>query len=329
MKVLVTGGAGFIGSNICAALLEHGADVTVLDNFSSGWRANLERLSGIRVERGDVRDTEAVTKAMDGCDTVFHLAASVGNKRSIDHPHVDTAINVQGTLNILMAARDQCVEKLVVSSSAGIYGELKTLPIREDHPLAPLTPYGVSKLYTEKMSLAFARTYGMEAICLRYFNVYGPNQRFDAYGNVIPIFAFRALAGDPIVIFGDGQQTRDFVHVDDVVQANIKAATNRGVSGAFNIASATQVTIRDLAHAVNSHVDRPVAIEHAGVRRGDVAHSRADITSAQQAFGYVPETELTPGLAGYMAWAREEADRAANATMSEKDLQTAEPWHAE
>jgi len=309
MKALVTGGAGFIGSNICAALIREGADVTVLDDLSSGHAINLEGLSGVRFVEGDIRDSDAVADAMSGSEVVFHLAASVGNKRSIDHPDQDTAINVNGTLNILEAARDAGVRKLVAASSAGIYGELKTLPISEDHPLEPLTPYGVSKLYTEKMALAFAHVYGMEAICLRYFNVYGPNQRFDAYGNVIPIFAFRALRGEPITIFGDGQQTRDFVHVDDVVQANLKAARNSGTSGGFNIASATQMQILELAQIVNSYVDKPVAIEHVGKRAGDVAHSLADISAARDAFGFDPEVQMGPGLAQYMDWAKKEVSR--------------------
>lgn len=309
MKVLVTGGAGFIGSNICAALLKEGAEVTILDDLSSGHAVNLDVLPGTTFIEGDVRDADAVSRAVSGCEVVFHLAASVGNKRSIDHPDQDTAINVNGTLTVLDAARTAGVRKVVASSSAGIYGELKTIPIAEDHPVEPLTPYGVSKLYTEKMSLAFAHVFGLEAICLRYFNVYGPNQRFDAYGNVIPIFAFRALRGEAITIFGDGMQTRDFVHVDDVVQANLKAARKRGLSGAFNIASGTQIRILDLAHAVNSHVEEPVAIQHGPERAGDVAHSLADISAARDGFGFDPMIDTEPGLAQYMAWAKSEVER--------------------
>jgi UDP-glucose 4-epimerase len=309
MKVLVTGGAGFIGSNLCAALQSEGADVTVLDDLSSGHALNLEPLLGVNLIKGDVRDAEAVSRAISGCEVVFHLAASVGNKRSIDHPTEDTAINVNGTLTVLEAARHAGVRKVVASSSAGIYGELKTVPITEDHPLEPLTPYGVSKLYTEKMALAFSHVYGGEAVCLRYFNVYGQNQRFDAYGNVIPIFAFRALRGDPIIIFGDGEQTRDFVHVDDVVQANLKAARNHGVSGAFNIASGKQIRILDLANAVNSHLDAPVSILHADPRPGDVAHSLADVSAAHGAFGFDPKVSIDIGLADYMAWAKYESER--------------------
>lgn len=312
MKALVTGGAGFISSNICSELLEGGADVTILDNLSSGFDSNLDALPGATFIEGDIRDKETVQRAVAGCEVVFHLAASVGNKRSIDRPDEDTSINVIGTLVMLDAARSAGVRKCVVSSSAGIYGELTTIPISEDRPIDPLTPYGVSKLYTEKMALAFAHVYGLEAICLRYFNVYGPNQRFDAYGNVIPIFAFRALRGEPITLFGDGLQTRDFVHVDDVVQANLKAAMNHGLSGAFNIASGTQMRILDLARAVNALVGTPVAIENAPRRPGDVAHSLADIRAARDGFGFAPGIAMEPGLAQYIDWAREELRRQAN-----------------
>jgi len=216
-------------------------------------------------------------------------------------------------LNVLEAARHAGVRKVVASSSAGIYGELKTLPIAENHPLEPLTPYGASKLCMEKQCLAYAHVHGLEAVCLRYFNVYGPRQRFDAYGNVIPIFVFNALAGKPIVIFGDGRQTRDFVNVADVVQANIKASLAVGVSGAFNIASATQTRIIDLAEQVRNGISGGVAIEFGDVRAGDVEHSLADISSAAQAFGYVPQVGLRDGLPEYLAWATTEQSRRPNA----------------
>jgi UDP-glucose 4-epimerase len=249
-RVLVTGGAGFIGSNIARLVrAETGADVTVLDDLSSGYRENLDGLPAKFVE-GDVRDARAVCAAIDGCDTVFHLAASVGNTRSIDNPLQDSEVNVLGTLQVLEAARHAGVTKVVYSSSAGIFGELKTLPIREDHPVEPDTPYGASKLCAEKHCLAYAKLYSIECVCLRYFNVYGVNQRYDAYGNVIPIFAHRVMHGQPITIFGDGEQTRDFVNVRDVAAANLGAARAAGVSGAFNIASGTRITINRLADLV-------------------------------------------------------------------------------
>ncbi|MCE5199728.1 NAD-dependent epimerase/dehydratase family protein, partial [bacterium] len=228
MKVLITGGAGFIGSNIVSKLVEDGHEVTVLDNLMSGYRCNLDPFPNIRFIEGDVRDEDAVARAIKGAEVVFHLAASVGNKRSIDFPIIDAEINVIGTLRVLEAARREGVRKIVTSSSAGIFGELKTLPIKEDHPVEPDSPYGATKLCKEKECLAYAKLYDIEAVCLRYFNVYGPNQRFDAYGNVIPIFAFQMLRGETLTIFGDGDQTRDFINVRDVVQANLKAAQAHG-----------------------------------------------------------------------------------------------------
>jgi len=311
MHALITGGAGFIGSNIAKALVGQGWSVRVLDDLSSGNRENLDALA-VDFRHGDVRDAEAVIDAVAGCDVVFHLAASVGNKRSIDDPIGDSSINVVGTLQVLEAARMAGVRKIVASSSAGIYGELRTMPIHESHPLDPLTPYGASKLCMEKQCLAYAATHGMEAVALRYFNVYGPNQRFDAYGNVIPIFVFNALQGRPITIFGDGMQTRDFVNVADVVQANIKAALASGVSGAFNIASATQTCILDLANSIRDGLGVPVEIEFGPHRAGDVEHSLADVAAAANAFGYAPQVTMEQGLPEYLAWAKGEAERIRN-----------------
>ncbi|MCL0086441.1 SDR family NAD(P)-dependent oxidoreductase, partial [Thermodesulfovibrionales bacterium] len=183
MKTLVTGGAGFIGSNIVRLLLEEGHKVTVIDNLSTGYRCNLTPFSEVHFIEGDIRDPETVREAIAGAEVVFHLAASVGNVRSIEHPIEDSEINVIGTLQILEAARQHGVRKIVFSSSAGIFGELKTLPIKEDHPLEPDSPYGASKLAAEKLCLAYSKLYDMEVVCLRYFNVYGINQRYDAYGN--------------------------------------------------------------------------------------------------------------------------------------------------
>jgi UDP-glucose 4-epimerase len=309
MRALVTGGAGFIGSHIVRYLVEEGHTVAVLDNLSSGFRTNLTSFVHADFIEGDVRDAATVERAMSSVEVVFHLAASVGNKRSIDHPLDDAAINVLGTLNVLEAARQAGTRKIVFSSSAGIFGELKTLPIREDHPVEPDSPYGASKLGAEKACLAYSKLYVLEAVCLRYFNVYGVNQRYDAYGNVIPIFARRLLHGEAITIFGDGEQTRDLVNVNDVVQANYRAAMVRGVSGAFNIASATRVTINELARLMMAASGLVSPIEYGPLRPGDVRHSLADIGAAQRAFGYQPTVELEVGLREYMDWAKEEKGR--------------------
>ena len=306
MKTLVTGGAGFIGSNIVRLLTERGHSVTVLDNLSSGYCSNLDSYPQIRFINGDVRDEDAVRQAVNGVDVIFHLAASVGNKRSIEHPIDDSGINVIGTLRVLEAARQARVRKVVYSSSAGIFGELKTLPIREDHPIEPDSPYGVSKLAAEKMVLTYGRLYNFEAVCLRYFNVFGINQRYDAYGNVIPIFAHQMLRGLPVTIFGDGEQTRDFVNVQDVAEANYKAAMTGGVSGAFNIGSATRVTINQLVDLIAEVSGLRPVIEHGPQRKGDVRDSMADISAAHAALGYRPTVTLREGLMDYMQWMAEE-----------------------
>lgn len=306
MKALVTGGAGFIGSNLAAALVERGDSVVILDDLSSGCAGNLPVSARAQFIRGDVCDPCCVRDAIEGVSCVFHLAASVGNKRSIDHPVRDAEINVLGTLQVLEAARAAGVGKIVVSSSAAIFGELKTLPIREDHPVEPDSPYGASKLCAEKETLAFGKVHGIETVCLRYFNVYGPHQRFDAYGNVIPIFVFRALREEPLTIFGDGEQTRDFVHVRDVVQANLKAAGTPGVRGAFNIGSGTRVSINSLVDRLRATMEKLPPVHYAPVRSGDVRDSVADIAAARNTFGFQPQIGLTTGLADYVGWARQE-----------------------
>jgi len=306
MKTLVTGGAGFIGSNLVKQLLENGNQVTVLDNLLSGYESNLALCPGVHFINGDIRDKTTVDNAVQDIDVIFHLAASVGNKRSIEFPLVDAEINVIGTLNVLEAARRAGVRKIVASSSAGIFGELKTLPINEDHVVEPDTPYGSTKLCMEKLCLAYAKLYNMETICLRYFNVYGPHQRFDAYGNVIPIFAFNLLRSEPIWIFGDGEQTRDFINVRDVVRANLCAAMTHGVSGAFNIGSSTRVTINTLVGLIQKVSGLSGQVIHCNPRPGDVRHSQADISKAQEAIAFKPSVSLEEGLSEYIEWVSQE-----------------------
>jgi UDP-glucose 4-epimerase len=216
---------------------------------------------------------------------------------------------VVGTVNVLEACRKAGVRKIVVSSSAGIFGELHQLPIAEDHPVEPDSPYGASKLAAEKLCLAYAKLYELEAIALRYFNVYGPNQRFDAYGNVIPIFVFKMLRGEPITVFGDGEQTRDFISVTDVVQANIKASEVSGVSGAFNIASGSRITINDLVRRLCELVPGEHEISDGPERPGDVLDSLADISAARSTIGFEPSVAIESGLAEYVHWAEGEVIR--------------------
>jgi len=306
MNTLVTGGAGFIGSNIVRLLVEEGHQVTVLDNLSSGYHCNLDPFPAVQFIEGDVRDKATVNRAMEGVEVVIHAAASVGNARSIERPIEDSEINVIGTLRVLEAARQGGVRKIVHSSSAGVFGELKTLPIREDHPAEPDSPYGASKLAAEKLCLTYGKLYDLEVVCLRYFNVYGINQRYDAYGNVIPIFAHRMLQGMSLTIFGDGEQTRDFVNVRDVALANYESAIAKGVSGAFNIGSEKRITINRLARLMGEVAGIPTVIEYGPARSGDVRHSLADISAARQVFGYKPSVDLVEGLAEYIQWAKEE-----------------------
>jgi UDP-glucose 4-epimerase len=301
-NVLVTGGAGFIGSNLVRLLGREGHRVVVLDNLSSGYRCNVESFPQVEFIEGDVRDASVVGRAMDRVETVFHLAASVGNTRSIQHPLVDSAVNVLGMVNVLEAARCGGIDKVVYSSSAGIFGELKTLPIAEDHPQDPDSPYGVSKLAAEKLCLVYNKLYGMHNVCLRYFNVYGPNQRYDAYGNVIPIFANRILKRQPLTIFGDGEQTRDFVNVRDVAAANIQAGATPGGGGVFNIGSGTRISINKLAKLIQDAAGVEVGTCYGPPRKGDVRDSLADISAASRMFGFVPKVSMEEGLREYMSW---------------------------
>jgi UDP-glucose 4-epimerase len=307
MVCLVTGGAGFIGSNLVSLLLKEGHSVRILDNLSSGYRVNVP-LKDVEFIIGDVRDFSMVEKCLNGIDTVFHLAASVGNSRSIEHPFIDSSVNYGGTLNILEASRRKAVQNVVFSSSAGVFGELKTMPIAEDHPAEPDTPYGASKLGAEKMALAYAKLYKINVVALRYFNVYGMNQRFDEYGNVIPKFVFRLLKGQKIHIFGNGEQTRDFVNSKDVAMANYLGAKGL-VSGAFNIGSGTSVTINTLAKMIVSEIGGSTdQVVYSPPRAGDVLHSQAAIKKASEAFGFNPSIPLVDGIRNYVQWAKRDVE---------------------
>ncbi len=289
-KVLVTGGAGFIGSNVVRFLLLNSYKVTVLDNFSTGYKENLKFFPQVKVIRGDIRDNKILSNILDGVKIIFHLAASVGNVKSLEDPLFDSDVNVLGTLSLLEAARKKRVKKIIFSSSAALYGEPQQLPIAEGHPLEPDSPYGVSKLAAEKHCLCFSRTYELDVICLRYFNVYGENQRYDAYGNVIPIFAAQLLKNEPLKIYGDGGQTRDFVNVEDVARANLLAAQICNVSGVFNIGSG--VSLAGVYTKLN----------YAPPRKGEVKHSLANISRAKSILQYKPEVSIEEGLEKYLEW---------------------------
>ncbi len=305
MKVLVTGGAGFIGSNLTALLMREGHEVTVLDSLVSGYRENLKPLPHITFINGDVRDISILRIAARDAEVIFHLAASVGNTRSIEHPIIDAEVNVLGTLNVLEAAREFGTRKVVFSSSAGIYGELKTLPITESHAAEPDSPYGATKLCAEKLCLAYAKVHApLEAVCLRYYNVFGINQRYDTYGNVIPIFARKFIRHERVTIYGDGEQTRDFINVADVARANLLAGENRGVNGAFNLGSGTRITINELVSHVRDVSGLDTDVVYGPPRAGDVRHSLADVSAIRHALGFEPRAKFLPALREYLDWAK-------------------------
>jgi UDP-glucose 4-epimerase len=299
-RALVTGGAGFIGSHVVSGLLGAGIDVVVLDNLSTGYIENLQGLD-VTFIRGDVRNAAQVAEAIEGCEVVFHIAASVGHRRSIDNPTLDVETNVLGTLNVLEAARRAGLRKIVYSSSAAIFAPAVKLPVNEGHLQAPETPYGISKLAGEHLCLAYSRLHGLEAVCLRYFNVYGTNQRFDPYGNVIPIFVERLLESMPLVVYGDGEQTRDFVNAADVARANILAA-GAPVSGTFNIGTGESISIKQLIGLLCRASGRTVKVEYQPPRPGEVRHASADISKAAHVLHYAPTIEFARGLRDYISW---------------------------
>ena len=304
MRALITGGAGFIGSNIIKLLLQDSYDIMVLDNFSTGYEENLKPFPQIKVIRGDIRDKQVVLEAMKGIEVVFHLAANIGNVKSLEDPLFDSDVNVLGTLNVIEAARKSGVKKIVYSSSAAIYGEPKRLPIDESHSVAPDSFYGVSKLAAEKHCMCLSKIYDIDVVALRYFNVYGPNQRYDAYGNVIPIFITRLFKKEPLIIYGDGEQTRDFINVADIARANLLAAKKQGLRGAFNIGSGVSLTVNALASIMQDVAGISGEVVYRPERKGEVKHSLADISLAKKVLRYEPYVSVREGLKEYMEWIR-------------------------
>jgi UDP-glucose 4-epimerase len=306
-KALVTGGAGFIGSNVVRRLIERGWFVTVLDDLTTGYLENLDAFPKDRLTlvRGDVRDAERVRELVAGQDAVYHLAASVGNIKSIEQPRFDAEVNVLGTLSVLEAVRAHRTPRLVYSSSSAIFGEVQYLPLDEAHPAEPDSPYGVTKLAAEKHCLAYSKLFDLDIVCLRYFNVYGVNQRYDVYGNVIPIWTRRMLDGEPLLIYGDGEQTRDFINVTDVAEANVRAGTTPGLRGAFNVGTGGAMTINALADAFRAVGGAGLRFEYRPPRKGEVKHSQANVSRAAAAFGFRPASSIQDGLAEYVAWIRD------------------------
>lgn len=298
-QILVSGGAGFIGSHI-ADRLSVDNKVIVLDNLSSGFEANLEDFKNrITFIKGDILDRPLVEKLVANSDYIFHLAANVGNIKSIEDPYFDMEVNIKGTLNLLQASLNAKIKKFVYSSSSAAYGDAKYLPINESHPKNPESPYAVSKLSAEKYVLAFHIIYGIPVIALRYFNVYGPRQGSSQYANAIPVFFRNIKNGEPITIFGDGSQTRDFVNAKDVVNANILAAESELTTGVFNIATGMPTSVNELVdHIIDITASKPEQI-NAPRRKGEVLHSLADISTAKKMLGYKPEVTIKEGLRDY------------------------------
>jgi UDP-glucose 4-epimerase len=314
MKILVTGGAGFIGSHIVDRCVAEGHEVRVLDNLSNSTITNLEehiRKRAIEFLKGDIRDQKAVKDSIRNIDAVFHEAAQVSIPLSMNDPMYTDDVNVRGTLNLLAAASEEGVERFVYASSSSVYGDPARLPVTEDTPFQPLSPYAASKIAGEAYCLGFWKARGLPTVCLRYFNVFGPRQGANGYASVIPAFIRSLLDGKPMNIFGDGSQTRDFVHVRDVVQANMLATSKNVAAGmAYNIGSGTPVTVTELARVLGQVAGgRSPPPFYQPPRSGDVKHSIADITRAKQALGFRPGTNLRTDLeALFKSWERQVAE---------------------
>jgi len=302
---LVTGGAGFIGSHLCEQLLACGYAVRVLDNFSTGKPENIAALKDrIDVQEGDIRDIVACRKACEGVDYVFHQAALASVPLSVENPFLTNEINITGTLNMLWSARAAGAQRLVFASSTSVYGDNPDLPKRESMAGVPLSPYALSKLVGEKTCQSFTKIYGLSTVCLRYFNVYGPRQDpASQYAAAVPIFIARMIAGQRPVIFGDGEQTRDFVFVLDVAQANILAAETPNATGeVFNVASEGSLTINALVRTLNEVLGTSLEPAYEPPRLGDILHSAADIDRARDRLNFRPLYDFRRGLEMTVAW---------------------------
>lgn len=300
MRALVTGGSGFIGSNLVDALVERGDEVAVLDDLSTGRRGNLDGAlaAGAQLHELDVRDADAVAELLGRVEpeVVFHLAAQIDVRRSAADPAVDARINVEGTINVLEAARRAGVRRLVNTSTGGaIYGEGKIIPAPEDHPVAPEAPYGQSKFAAEGYCQLFTRLHGLSTASVRYGNVFGPRQDPLGEAGVVAIFCGKLLEGGQPTVFGDGLQTRDYVYVGDVVRANLLAADS-SADGAFNIGTGVETTVLDIVEALARQTDRPFAAEHAPERPGEVRHIALECARAQGELGWQAEVSLAAGL---------------------------------
>jgi nucleoside-diphosphate-sugar epimerase len=297
--VLVTGGAGFIGSHIVDALLDQGLGVRVLDNLSTGSLDNLRHRTGeIEFIEGDLRDVNACYRACKGVETVYHQAALPSVPRSIADPLTSNAVNVDGALQMLMAARDEGVRRFIFASSSSVYGNTEVSPKHEGLPTCPLSPYAINKLTGEHYCKVFHSLYGLETVVLRYFNIFGPRQNpNNEYSAVIPKFVAAAIQGSPVIVNGDGSNSRDFTYVDNAVQANLLASWVPGAAGGvFNVGCGGSHTLNDLCQGIEAATGRRLRVEHAPAREGDVSHSKADISAARERLRYCPAISFQMGL---------------------------------
>jgi len=305
MRYLVTGGAGFIGSNTVDELLRRGHSVAVLDDLSTGQERNLARArEQIEFFHGSINDPEIVQRACHGAEYVLHLAARTSVPRSVKDPAETNRINADGTLLLLLAARDAGVRRVVYSGSSSVYGETPTLPKREDMPPAPISPYGVSKLIGELYGQVFHRVYGLEFVTLRYFNVFGPRQDPGSpYSGVLSLFITAMQKGVPPTVYGDGEQSRDFTYVENVVQANLRACEVPGIAGmVFNAGTGRRYTLNQTLALLEKFAGRPAKAKFVEARNGDIRDSQADISLARQKLGYDPRVGFEEGLRRTWDW---------------------------
>jgi UDP-N-acetylglucosamine/UDP-N-acetyl-alpha-D-glucosaminouronate 4-epimerase len=307
MRYLVTGGAGFIGSNIVDELVRRGHSVAVLDDFSAGKDKNLVAADGAAtIFRASICDIEAVREAARGAEVVIHLAARTSVPRSVKEPLETNRVNVDGTLNVLLAARDAGARRVVLAASSSAYGDTPVLPKTESLPPAPISPYGVSKLVGELYAEVFGRAYGLDNVSLRYFNVFGPRQDPGSpYSGVLSRFMLAILQNQPLVIFGDGEQSRDFTYVDNVVDATLRACEADGVSGmVFNIAVGRRTTLNEIVRLLEEITGSKLRVQYDPPRSGDIRDSHASIALARSRLGYSPRVDLEEGLRRTWEWYR-------------------------
>ncbi|SHG38020.1 NAD-dependent epimerase/dehydratase family protein [Halobaculum gomorrense] len=300
-RILVTGGAGFIGSHLSDALVDDN-DVRVIDNLTSGERSTLP--DDVTFVHGDIRDEDTLSQLVADVDVVFHEAALVSVQHSIEDPVESHETNTRATLGLLEAARANDV-RVVLASSAAIYGHPESVPISETARKEPTSPYGLDKLAIDHYARLYANLYDVETIPLRYFNVYGPGQVAGDYSGVISVFIEQALSGENITVHGDGDQTRDFVYIDDVVRANCAAATTDVVGQAYNVGTGESISVRELAEEIQDITDTCSDIVHTDARSGDIAHSQADISRMRDQLGVEPTVSLREGLEYTVEWYRE------------------------